>query len=357
MEKDNIENKELDAVIDEQEPETAEEKKAKGFGAFLQGAKNTFDKAKEAVGQGYDIAKEKGGQAIQIVKDKSEELGEQVAEAKRELDKRIINPVFLEDFYDDTFVVPNALRLFEEDKKMNNPVCENAIGFMDKFGDLRVLNVQIGHLPELFNENLLGGKLSFYPNIIESLYYCDPFSKRYFISLDEYFEYLKHAKIDELEKIAYDLGAKYFEVNYAEEKKSFASVKGKAKAEAGAKVDKIKAQYSDEYNGGVSYNSGYSYKLAKKSSFEGSNEPRMPKLLYYRNNADINNLIEMVMNGTHKVNSKTYMLNYESSIGINANIAKKMDAAIASYKYETNASVSAEVENEKRLKLEYKIEF
>jgi len=357
MEKENTDNKEIENETEELETNPVKEEKTKGLGAFLQGAKGTLEKAKEAIDQGYEVVKEKGGQVVQIVKEKGEEFGDQMAEAKRELDKKIINPVFLEDFYDDAFVVPNALRLFEEDKKMNNPVCENAIGFMDKFGDLRVLNVQIGHLPELFDENLLGGKFSFYPNIIESLYYCDPFSKRYFISLDEYFEYLKHAKIDELEMIAYDLGAKYFEVNYAEEKKSFASVKGKVKADAGAKIDKIKAGYSDEYNSGVSYNSGYSYKLAKKSSFEGSKEPRAPKLLYYRNNADINNLIEMVMNGTHKVNSKTYMLNYESSIGINANIAKKMDAAIASYKYETNASVSAEVENEKRLKLEYKIEF
>ena len=357
MENDNNENSEMNTMIEEQESEPADEHKAKGFGVLLKGAKNTLDKAKDALDQGQEAVKEKGGQVVQIVKDKGGELSDQVVEAKRELDKRMINPVTLEDFYDERFILPNALRLFEEDKKMNNSVCEDAIGFMDKFGDLRVLNVQIGHLPELFDENLLGGKLSFYPNIIESLYYCDPFSKRYFISLDEYFEYLKHAKIDELEKIAYDLGAKYFEVNYAEEKKSFASVKGKVKAEAGANVDKVKTQFRDEYNGDVSYNSGYSYKLAKKSSFEGSNEPRMPKLLYYRNNADINNLIEMVMNGTHKVNSKTYMLNYESSIGINANIAKKMDAAIASYKYETNASVSAEVENEKRLKLEYKIEF
>lgn len=327
------------------------------FNRFIKGAKETFDKAKDYVGQGYEVVKGAGEQAFEFAREKGSEFGDQVEKARRDLDKKLINPVFLEDFYDEKFTIPSALRLFENDKKMNNPVCENAIGFIDKFGDLKILNLQIGLLPQLQDESMLGGKLSFYPNKVESLYYSDPFSKKYFICLDEYFDYLKHAKVDELERIAYDLGAKYFEVNFVEEKKLFASVKGKAKIGEGLKDGKAEAHYSDEINAGVSYNSAYSYKLAKKSSFEGSDQPKMPKLLYYKNNADINNLIEMVMNGNHRVKSKTYILSYESNVGINAGIARKMDSAIASYKYETNASVSAEVENEKRLKLEYKILF
>ena len=224
MEKNNTENKEMDNVISEQKPEVISEEKVKRFDAFKQGAKNAFEKAKEVADQGYDAAKGKGDQAIQVVKDKGEEFGEKIVEIKMNYDRKIINPVTLEDLYDETFRVPDALRLFEEDKKMNNPVCENAIGFMDKFGDFKVLNIQIGYLPQLIDDNLIGGKFSFYPNIVESLYYCDPFSRRYFISLDEYFDYLKCAKIDELEKIAYDLGAKYFEVNYVEEKKSVAGL-------------------------------------------------------------------------------------------------------------------------------------
>lgn len=74
MEKDNTENKGLDNVTDEQELENVEGQKAKGFGAFLQGTKNTFDKAKKAAGQGYDFAKEKGSQAIQFCKDHSDVL-------------------------------------------------------------------------------------------------------------------------------------------------------------------------------------------------------------------------------------------------------------------------------------------
>lgn len=69
--------------------------------------------------------------------------------------------------------------------------------------------------------------LSFYPNSEGEFYYVDPINKDNYIALDEYFNYLKQVRISELQKIAQDLGAKYFRVTYKEEKSSFTEKKGR----------------------------------------------------------------------------------------------------------------------------------
>ena len=43
------------------------------------------------------------------------------------------------------------------------------------------------------------------------------------MTIDEYSDYLRIARVNELQKIAQDLGAKYFKVTYLEEKKTLSS--------------------------------------------------------------------------------------------------------------------------------------
>lgn len=71
----------------------------------------------------------------------------------------------------------------------------------------------------------------FYPDSGDEFYYIDPSERNRYISLDEYFSYLKVARINELQKIAQDLGAKHFKVTYKEEQTSFSEKKMQAKAD------------------------------------------------------------------------------------------------------------------------------
>ena len=124
--------------------------------------------------------------------------------------------------------------------------------FLSGFWDLK-------HIKELSVVNIYRDKideygLSFYPDQESEVYYVDPSDRDRYIALDEYFNYMKAARITELQKLAQDLGAKHFRVTYKEQKKSLVSKNGKANLQvkgmksvngsAQADYDKAETSYS-----------------------------------------------------------------------------------------------------------------
>ena len=340
----NLDEKNSDDVFVENESVTEPDENTRGINQALAKFGSSIKKvAKKAYGAS---------------REEIEQLNDQAHKLKLDFDRKRVRPVFREFLFEQT--KPSVIRIFEDDKKMSLEVCQGAIGFIDKIGELLVLNLKRTEIEKINEQNAGGICINFIPAIDESLYYIHPFNEWEYITLDEYFNHLKQARLNELEKIAYDLGAKHFDIRYEEEKKTFASVKGKTKqgGKAPVEVEGVKVgdlKVGDETNSSITINSKKQYESDKNVDFEYHGEPVQPNLVFFKNNTDILNLIEMRMNGGIK--EKTYTLKYSSFFGMNLNMAKKIDAAIGVYKYEANASVSSEVEKEKRTSFRYHIVF
>lgn len=294
---------------------------------------------------------------LEVMQEKANEAGKKISQIKYDIDERIINPVTITDMCEEGFEMPNLVRIFEDDKKMKNEVCKNAVGFIDKIKEIKILNLRLKDLPKINEHKLIGGKLIFEPYITESLYYNDPYQTNRFIDLDNYFDFIKTGTLNELERIAFDLQAKHILIDSYEEKKSFISVKGKKHIGAQDKVEEIPVKASQESSANVEFSLAKTIEIHKELDMSGGNNPKEPNLLFFKGNSDIKNLIEMRMSPDTKIYHKTYMLKYSSIIGINTNIASKIDAAIAFYKLNSNTSISGEIEDENRLYLKYDIDF
>lgn len=341
--------------------ETTDPKKTEQKLGFAEKMKRRAKELSEQAGQGMqnlgEKARELADKGADLAKTKTEELGEQLHRMKYEYDKERISPVTLEDIASPSFDLPNVIRVFEDEKVMDNEVCENAVGFIDKIKDMSVLNLRKKDIPSITALQLVNGPLYFYPIVTENLYYNDPYDDNRYVALDNYFSLLKKAKLNELERIAYDLGAKRVTIKSYEEKKSFVNVKVKNKQGAGAKIEgqKATAEVEAAAEGGVQLRE--TTEIDKDLIIDNPGEPVRPKLQFYANDDDINNLIYMRLDGKGDLYSKTYMLKYSTTSGINVKTAHKIDAAISHYKYKSNTTVAAEVEKENKLFLKYVISF
>lgn len=131
---------------------------------------------------------------------------------KAELDR--LKPIFEEDINGADFMLPKLICVSNMDKKyQDSEVCNWAIGYRAEYKDLLVITI--------FKEYIDKFGLTFYPNIDSEVYYMNPTDSNNYIALEDYFDYLKEARVNELKQIADKLGAKYFKVTLMEEKKKF----------------------------------------------------------------------------------------------------------------------------------------
>lgn len=150
--------------------------------------------------------------------------------------------------------------------------------------------------------------------------------------------------------VAQDLGAKRVQIKFKEHKKTF--VIKNARAEG--KVEKNKASGSYE-----KADSEYSsIEIAADLKFSGHDTPTKPNLVYFKNEGDIEKLVQMRMGSkNNKIESKTYKFQCNRSLGIKEKEAAQIDAVLYQLKCSGTASISSEVQRESRTDLEYSIEF
>lgn len=190
---------------------------------------------------------------------------------------------------------------------------ENAIGYVDSAEDINIAFI--------YREAMEKLDLSFYPNRNSEVYYADPCVKNNYIALDEYYNYLKTARVDELQKIAMALGAKHFRVTYRDTE---------------------------------SISAGELIPVTAENIFHG-HEPTIPVLQYWKKETVIQTLISMRMSG--QTVSQRLTLNLGSSSGIKESDAAKIDAALKAKKVPENLSMATEARNESHRYLEYEIDF
>ena len=310
-------------------------------------AKNIFDNAVLSVDQNDDgkfdmedvsaIAESMSSS----IKKGAMSLKQTADEKARQMELKALQPIFLQDLDAANFLMPKFIRIAERDKKRaESEVCKGAIGYGSDQKGLHIVNI--------FRDSINAFGLTFYPDSDSEFYYIDPTDRDRYISLDEYFPYLKVARITELQRIAQDLGAKYFKVTYKEEKVSFTEKSGSAHAKVVVSNADASQHMEEKKFAAVD--------IAAENSFPG-HTPIKPDLKYMQKDPSIQALVEMRLNTTAPLLRQKFMLKMSTSSGLKENDAAKIDAVLKGMKFSGNTTVSSEVQNESRRYLEYEIEF
>ena len=234
------------------------------------------------------------------------------------------------------------IRVTERDKKhAESDVCKGSIGFISNQKGLRVVNI--------FQDSIDAFGLTFYPDRESEFYYIDPSDRNAYIALNDYFSHLKLVRINELQKLAQDLGAKHFKVTYKEEEMSLSERKTNAKVRAQSLAAGEKEQNcSDKKFSTV--------EVAAEMKFPG-HEPISPQLKYLINDESIKTLVAMRMDERAPLLHQKFMLKLSNSSGLKESEAVKIDAVLKGMKCSGNTTVVSEVQNESRRYLEYEIDF
>lgn len=311
-------------------------------------AKNLLENAIQAVDQNDDGKFDLGDVAViagtvgDAAKKGAQAVRDSAAEKARALELKTLQPVFAARLDDADFLMPKFIRVAERDKKhAESEVCQGSIGYTSDQKGLHIVNI--------FRDSIQAFGVTFYPDCDYEFYYVDPGDRDHYIALDEYFNYLKVVRVNELKKIAQDLGAKRFRVTLQEERTSFSDKKGKSHIKSGGVASADAEHHATEKK--------YSMiRIEAESEFPG-HAPIKPQLKYWQRDPNIQTLVSMRMDENSPLTHEKYVLNLSSSSGIKVNDAMKIDAVLKWLKCSGNTTVENEARNESIRYLEYDIEF
>jgi len=266
---------------------------------------------------------------------------ENAEEKTRQAELKTLKPIFVEDLDSTDFFMSKLIRITERDKKhTESEVCKGSIGYITEQKEFRIINV--------FKDSIDSFCLTFYPDCDCEFYYIDPSDRDHYIALTEYFNYMRIVRINELQTIAQDLGAKFFKVTYKEEISSLTtkSVKAQAKVApdtASAEHNFIEKKFSTT-------------DITGKMEFLG-HAPVTPHLKYLQRDPCIQNLIKLRLHETTPLQNQTLSIKLSNSCGLKESDALKIDTVLKGLKYAGNIAVANEARNESKRYLEYEIEF
>ena len=277
-----------------------------------------------------------------VMKTHGQAIKESAEEKARQYEEYTLKPVFVDTLTEDEFKMSKFVRIAERDKKhAESEVCQGSIGYEDYHNGYRVVTI--------FSDSIKSFDLVFHPDNDCEFYYVDPSDSKRYIALDDYFNYLKVVRVNELKRIAQALGAKYYKITYKEEKVSFSSKKANVDAVV-AKVGKTNAAHDDESR-------KYSrIEIEAEASFPGKS-PVEPELKYLKKDDSIKTLITMRMDPSSPMKKEKYKIQLSQSTDLKRKDAVKIDGVLKGLKCTGDASVASEANNETRRFLEYDIEF
>lgn len=308
---------------------------------MIDGVKDGIDDAKLKVVDVVDKAEldKHAKELVDAAVVAAQSLAEVINNGKNSWNLKRLKPIFINDL--NGMIFSRLVRIVEREKKFDIDVCKGSIGYWDTCKGERWMNI--------FKDSVSKFGLDFYPNDEVNFYYVDPTNKDSYIVLDEYFDRLKQVRVSELQKIAQDLGAKYFRVTYIKERttlsKKAANGKGSIhkKGNGSAQMNATEQKY-DRMD------------IAAEMSFPG-HEPVMPHVRYLKYDPNIENLIKMRMDPKGPLNHQKLNIKLSSSSGLKETDAVKIDMILKSLKMVGNTTVSSEVQNEAKSILEYEINF
>ena len=269
---------------------------------------------------------------------------EKQRQAKLRRDLNALNPIFIQNLSDDDFFLPKMIQLADIDKKhASSSICQGSIGHETLVKDLRIVTV--------YTDQLSIWDLDFYPGENQGFYYVDPVDPKRYISVENFFDYLRQARISELQMIAQDLGATSFKVTIREQKKTKSSKSRSLNLSGVISGVDLKAKGENQIER-TALSDG---EIAAQISFEG-HAPVQPTLRYYKNEPQIKALIEMRMDNTYNAIKEQHLtLKCAHSSGITEKTAASLSGAMKSFS--VNASFALNAQNEINQVFEYDIIF
>lgn len=245
--------------------------------AVIDGLKDAGEFVNEKRKQGTDIIVEKYG------------------DVKYGIDKKKYSPVFKEDIESDGYSKPFIIRVVDFHKAMEVDACKGAVGLTERAKGEKVLT--------LYSDYAKESGIAFYPNVEETVFCMDPYKENTYICLDEYFHKIKNAKVDELETIAHQLGAKSVKISLKVQKTRLISNTKNVVANGGEKKGNASLNYECFKDEDATLD------VVSEVKFEGSDTPTKPVLTYFKEDENIKSLILMRMDPiASKLQSKTYSL-------------------------------------------------
>ncbi|HBK25577.1 MAG TPA: hypothetical protein DDY90_02300 [Clostridiales bacterium] len=312
--------------------------------AFLGKTKDTIIKAVDQNGDGSFDFQDVSAMADSIgnaAQNAANAMRDNAEARNREKERKALQPIFLEDLDSAEFTLSKLIRVADIDKKhAESEVCKGSAGFVSEQRELRIVNIY---------KNMIDAfGISLYPDADSEIYYIDPSDRNKYIALDDYFGYLKIARVNELQKIAQDLGAKHFRVTYREKKASITrnDMKAKGNVRAGAAEAERNLSVSDNSN----------IEVAAEMQCLG-HAPIEPKLFYLRGEPSIQSLIALRMDENSPIFHQEFSLKLSNSSGIKEKDAVKIDAALKAMKISGNTTVVSEAQSESRRFFEYEVDF
>lgn len=304
---------------------------------------NLANATKNSVANFGEATKNAAISVAENIKESSEQFGDKMDKRKLENDKKRLCPIYKDDILSSDFVIPTLIRVVDYDKRMENKACEGAVGFYSG-KDVKMLNI--------YREFIDLISIRFYPILENTVYYVDPCFNDLYIKLDEYFAYLKKVRVDELIEVARQLGAKHVEIILKSNTKS-------SKNESSSHSIGVGGVFSGEQSSTRAKNDAVGVEVAAKVDFLGNDRPSKPTLVYFKNESDINTLINMRLDSEseNKILSKTYSLQYGNSSGIKVSDAQKIDATLSNVSGGASRSITNEAMSENSTILEYSINF
>ncbi len=286
--------------------------------------------------------------AIQIKDDAKKKhlaIKERVEERVRLEDIKKYNPIFKEDVENGELLDERVIRIVNYDARLENKTCKDSIGYYEKSKDRK--------LPTIYSKYMSMLGFSFYPQKSESVFIRDPKIAGKYIEIDEYYNYMKQVRVNELTVLAQALGAKSVNIELKSASKSFFKQKLNASANSG-KV------YGTDVKNEKKRRRSKSIEIWATATFKDSmwnSVPVVPDLLYFSDESDIAALIQMVVVNKTKLEKRVYSMHASSSSGMSLNEAASIVTTLKSIKCNAGGNFMKSAENQNDAMLEYTIDF
>lgn len=292
--------------------------------------------------------------------DTKRKIDEKTRAAKVAADLKALRPIFMDDINSAEFALPKLIMIVDGPDKAHkeSDACKGSVGFINKVDKTDVMTFYTK------GTDVLGVELD--PDENGEIYYVDPADRDHYISLDDYFKYLKSARLQELQKVAQDLGAKYFDVEYLEEETETHSVGVKPQINIKPETIKKKNKKEENKNKGIAVTgeNGFeankvdtrSSRIIAKMEFLGGH-PVRPTLRYLAKEKDIQGLIELRMDENHKLLNKSITIELRKSSGMSMKDVATIGAVLKGLKCSAGITFVSDAEKEFKSKFMYNIQF
>ena len=305
-----------------------------------------------------EMAKETVDKATNTAKNVSEKVADKAEHAKAERSIKHNSPVYLRDIRAKGFHLPEMLHLVDNDERYKDPLFKSAIGFREDVKDVTAICVLTKKAADLFGITLL-------PAVDEGAYIQDPYNPRRYILVNDYFDYMRQKRIDELAEIAQKLGAKHIKISLNEEKtfstKKTKSGQVKANARDGSKKRELASGYAEISADKTTEEKKYNQvEVLREMNFPGG-DPQEPQLTIFRNQ-QMESLIRMRLDEENRLNDKYIVkMKFLTSADYSEKKALSINAAVKKWNLATDGAAKAmstsAVKEAQKLEIEYQIEF